>query len=88
MIKKLNLRIDNEFKQYTLKQIWFVLIITFFFFGLFYYNFGLVMASFMLWMFLAFGVLWLYLDVKFMYRLQKQDEEINNLKYIMRNIKK
>ena len=86
-MKKINFNIDREFKLYAFRQIIFIILITLFFFGLFYYNFGLILASFMLWVFLVFGVLFLYLDIKFIYKFQQQDEEIENLKYVVRNIK-
>lgn len=87
-MKKINFNIDKEFKLYTIKQILFISLIGLFFFVLFLYNFGLIMASFMLWAFFTFGVLILYLDIKFMYKLQKLDLEIENIKYILRGSKK
>jgi len=84
---KLNLNIDKDFKLYTLKQILFIFSISLFFFVLFFYNFGLILASFLLWAFLTFGVLILYLDIKFMWKIQKLEEEINNLKNIIKLLK-
>ena len=84
-MKGLNFNIDKEFKLYTFKQIIFIAILGLFFFILFYFNFGLVMASFILWTFLVFGVLILYLDIKFTYKLQKFQDELDNIKFIIKN---
>ena len=87
MKNKFNLNIDEDFKKYTFNQIIFILIIILFFFVLFYYNFGLVMASLTIWSLLFFGVLFLYLDIKFMYKHQLLKKQLENIEYILKNKK-
>jgi len=85
---KFNINLDEDFKGYIYKQVSFIFMITLLFFVLFYFNFGLILASFMLWSFLVFSVLILYLDIKFMYKHHKIEMDIENLKYILRSYKK
>lgn len=87
-MKKYNFNINKEFQLYAFKQIGFVLLITFFFFGLFLYNFGIVLASFMVWAFSVMGVLFIYLDLKYMFKSQQVERELKNIKHALGEMKR
>jgi len=82
-----NLKISKDFNIYAFKQIGFILILTFLFFVLFLFRFGLVFASYLLWAFLVFGVFFIYLDLKFMFRTQNLENEIKDIKFIINNFR-
>lgn len=86
-MSKYNFNLEKDFKKYMIKQIIFHLSITFFFFVLFLFNFGIVMASFMLWVFLVLGVLILYVDIKNEYKYTNLKNEIENIKQIVGDLK-
>lgn len=87
MAKKINIKLNSDFKRYAIKQISFILFITFVFFVIFLFNLGLVMASLLIWVIIVIGFLFVYLDLKYYYLLSKQTDEINNLKYVINNLK-
>ena len=82
------MNIDEEFKKYTYKKFSLIIGISFIFFIFFKYNFGIVLSSFIVWVFLILGMLFLYLDLKFMFKFQKLNEEVENMKYILQHLNK
>jgi len=87
MTGKYRFNIDSEFKKYVIQQIIIYFILTFFFFILFLYNFGFIMAGFILWITFYNFLMYMYLDIKFMKYNHENEKKINNLEYIIRNIK-
>lgn len=88
MKEKLRFNIDREFKKYILQQLILYFIITFFFFILFLYNFGFVMAGFILWITFYNFLMFVYLDIKFSKESYDLEKRIDNIEFILRNLKK
>jgi hypothetical protein len=88
MKERLRFNIDLEFRKYIIQQLIIYFIITFFFFVLFLYNFGVIMAGFILWITFYNFLMYVYLDIKFSKDNYDLEKRIDNIEYIIRNIKK
>ncbi len=87
-MKKINFSIDEEYKKYALKQFILYLVITFFLYILFFFEFGLVFAGLVVWVIFIFFVLIIYIDLKLSYNFYIQKKQIENLEYIINFLNK
>ena len=85
--KRNNIKLKDGFKKYAIKQVIFILFIVFIFFVFSYFNFGLLFTGIITWGVLFSSTLFIYIDLKMEYKLAKINDEIENLKYIVRHLK-
>ena len=81
--EKLNFNIDENYTKYFFKQFVFIMINLFIFFLISYYYFSFIVTLFFMWVAIVISILYLYLDLKFNYRLMDNEKRIKNLEYIV-----
>jgi len=83
-----NVKIDKEMKQYIVKKIVLIFLISTLFYYLFKFNFGDTLGIFILFIFLIFGFSSLYQDIKLEIYNHRLEKRLNNIEYILRGLKK
>ena len=79
-------KLDKEFKKYVYKYVTLLIIISFIVFSTLYFNFELKMAGLIMYIFLFISFFIMIIDLRLQYKLYKQEQEIENIKDVLREI--
>jgi hypothetical protein len=85
---KIKSMIQKEFISYILKEIIFLILIMFFLFSLSQMYFKTEISIYLIFVFMCFSILILYIDVKSMYNTIELNKRLENVEFMINNIKK
>lgn len=79
-----NFNMKGNLLKYFIKQIIIIMSVTFVFFIASYYYFSKDFSLYIVWLMSVIGLLFLYVDLKFIIRINKMQQEIDDIKYILK----
>jgi len=87
MVKLNKFKLDKDFKKYVYKYVTLLILVSFIIFSTLLFNFELKMAGLIMYIFLFISFFVMLVDLKLQYKLFKIEQEIKNIKSILRGIK-
>ena len=78
---RFNIKLDEDYTKFISKRLLILGLINLFFFYLFFFNFGLIMATFNLYFMLLVEIGFLYLEIRQETKFSNYETEIDNLKF-------
>lgn len=88
MKEDINFNYKGELTKYFLKQTIIITLVIFIFFIASYKYFTRDFSIYIVWLMSVVGLLFLYMDIRFIIRIQKMQQEIDMLKFTINSLSK